>query len=247
MTGAAIDKSQQTAAKVAGFAYLITFAIAVGDSFSIFFRMVTGNAAETARNILAHETLFRIGIAGYLLYCVAFVVLTTALYVTLKPVNGLVALLAAFWRLIWVLMWLGMVINLFDALRLLRNADLARAFEPERLQTLASFILGAGSDFVGFAGAEYYYVGLLFCGLASTLCACLWFKSRYIPRALAAYGVVSCAFCVMCTVVYFIFPGFDKVVSLGWFDTPMGLFDLALGLWLSIKGLNPPREAAAHA
>ena len=149
----------------------------------------------------------------------------------LKPVNRGLALLAAFWRLVWVLMWLVMTLNLFDALRLLSGADYLRAFEAERLQALARLYLGTRFD--------YYYVGLLFGALASTVCGYLWFKSRYIPRALAAFGLISSAFCVACTFVFYIFPNFDKIVNLWWFDTPMGIFDIALSFWLLFKGLRP--------
>jgi hypothetical protein len=59
-----IDKSQRTAARIAGLAFPISFVIVVAVNFGIFARLiVSGNPAETARNILAHETLFRIGIA----------------------------------------------------------------------------------------------------------------------------------------------------------------------------------------
>jgi hypothetical protein len=81
---------------------------------------------------------------------------------------------------------------------------------------------------------------------ASTVCACLWFKSRYIPRALAAFGMVSSAFCVACTLVFYIFPDFDKIVNLWWFDTPMGIFDIALSFWLLFKGLRPPGTTEDH-
>jgi hypothetical protein len=79
---------------------------------------------------------------------------------------------------------------------------------------------------------------LLFGALASTVCGYLWFKSRYIPRALAAFGVISSAFCVACTFVYYIFPDFNKIVNLWWFDSPMGIFDIALSFWLLFKGLR---------
>jgi hypothetical protein len=138
-----IEPAQQTTARVAGFAYLITFATVVDVNFGIHDRLIVeGNAAETARNILAHERLSRIGITGDLIYCAGVVVLLTALYVILKPVNRGLALLAAFWRLVWVLMWLVMTLNLFDALRLLSGADYLRAFEAERLQALARLNLG---------------------------------------------------------------------------------------------------------
>jgi hypothetical protein len=45
-------------------------AIVVFANFRIHERLiVAGNAAETARNIVAHERLFRIGIACGLIYC----------------------------------------------------------------------------------------------------------------------------------------------------------------------------------
>ena len=232
MTIRSIDDSQQTAARVAGFAYLITFATVVYVNFGILGRLIVGNnASETARNIMAHERLFRIGIAGDLIYCAGVVVLLTALYVILKPVNRGLALLAALWRLVWVLLWLVMTLNLFDALRLLSRADYLRAFEAERLQALAMFYLSTPFD--------SYYVGLLFGALASTVCGYLWFKSGYIPRALAAFGVISSAFCVVCTLVFYIFPSFDKIVNLWWFDTPMAIFDIALSFWLLFRGLSP--------
>ncbi|HET7750247.1 MAG TPA: DUF4386 domain-containing protein [Terriglobales bacterium] len=237
MTTYPVDPSQQKAAKAAGFSYLITFAIVVYVNFGIHDRLiVAGNAAETARNILAHERLFRVGMAGDILYCAGVVVLLTALYVILRPVSHGLALLAGLWRLVWVLMWLVMTLNLFDALRLLSGADYLRALETERAQALARLYLGTRFD--------YYYVGLLFGALASTLCGYLWLKSRYIPRALAAYGLITSAFCVACTLVFYIFPGFEKIVNLWWFDSPMGIFDIVLSFWLLIRGLRTPGMAA---
>ena len=228
-----IEPEQQTAAKVAGISYLLTFVAVVYVNFAIHGRLIVhNNAAETAKNILAHEQLFRIGIVGDLFYCVGVVVLLSALYVILKPMSRGLAVLAAFWRLVWVLMWLAMTLHLFDALRLLSGAEYLQSFEPGRLQSLALFYLGTSFD--------YYYVGLLFGSLASTVCGYLWFKSRYIPRALAAFGLISSAFCVACTLVFYIFPNFDKIVNLWWFDTPMALFDIALSFWLIFKGLRSP-------
>jgi Domain of unknown function (DUF4386) len=219
------------AAIAAGLSYLITFAIVVYVNFGIHGRLIVDNAAETAQNILRHEQLFRIGIVGDLLYCVGLVVLLTALYVILKPVNSGLALLAAILRLVWVLMWLATTLNLFGALRLLSGADYLRTIETDRLQALARFYLGSGFD--------YYYVGLLFNALASTVCGYLWYKSRYIPRALAAFGLISSVFCVACTLIFYIFPDFDKTVNLWWFDSPMAVFDIVLSFWLLFKGLKP--------
>jgi hypothetical protein len=232
MTISTIDASQRNAAKVAGLSYLVTLVAVVYAQFGIHDRLIVwGNAAETAQNIMAHERLFRLSIACDLVYCAGVVVLLAALYMILMPVSRGLALLAAFFRLVYALMWVLMTLNLFDALRLLTGAHYLQVIEAERLQALAKLSLDARFD--------QYYVGLLFCGLASTFCSYLWFRSNYIPKALAAWGVISSAFCAACTFVFIIFPNFDKVVNLWWFDSPMGAFDIATSLWLLIKGLRP--------
>lgn len=227
-----IDHSQRKAAKVAGFAYLFTMAVVVCVNFGIHGRLITQDSAETARNILAHERLFRIGIAGDLLYCAGVIVLLVALYVILEPVSRSLALLAALWRLAWVGAWLAVTLRRFDALQLLHGPDYLHALATQQLQVLARHYLGMG--------LPYYYVGLLFGASASTICGYLWFKSRYVPRVLAIFGVISSAWCVACTLVYYIFPNFDAVVNLWWFDMPMLIFDVALSFWLLFKGLRAP-------
>ena len=235
--------SLKTYAKVAGFTYLFTFATVIIANLGIHDHLnVAGNAAETARNIMANERLFRIGIACDLIYCAGLIVLLMALYVILKPINRNLALLAAFCRLVYALTWVVMVLNLFTALRLLSGADYLQVFEAQRLQALAKLYMG--TDF------DVYYVGLLFYGLASTVCSYLLFKSGYIPRALAAFGVISSAWCAACTFVFIIFPDFSKVINLWWFDTPMGIFEIVTGFWLLFGGLRLPliakRDKASH-
>ena len=74
--------------------------------------------------------------------------------------------------------------------------------------------------------------------MASTVCSYLWLKSNYVPRALAIFGVISSVFCAVCTFVFIIFPNFTNVVNLWWFDSPMGVFEMALSFWLLFKGLK---------
>ena len=236
MTINPINKAQRKAAKVAGFAFLITFTIVVFVNFGIVDPLVVeNNAMETAQNILANEQLFRIGIIGNLIYCSGLMVLYTALYVILKPINKGLALCGTLWRLVWVLMWILMTLNLLDALRLISGGTYLGAFEAEHLQALGRFHLAKGID--------YYYVGLLFTALASTLYSYLWLKSSYIPKTLAVFGIISSAFCVGCTFIFNIFPHFDQIVNLWWFDMPMVIFDIALSFWLIFKGLRPAEIA----
>jgi hypothetical protein len=227
-----IDESQRKAARVAGFAFLFGIAVVIAANYGIDFRLIVpGNAVDTARNIIAHETLFRINIACNLIYVVDVVVLLAALYVILRPVNRNLALVATFCRLVFALTWGITALNSFAALRLLGGAAYLSLFNAGQLQTLARLHLTANFD--------AYYVGLPFWGLASTVCGYLWFKSRYIPRGLAAFGVLSSAWCVICAFAFIVFPHFDATVNLYWFDVPMTFFELALGAWLLFKGLSP--------
>ena len=94
-----LEESQRKAARVAGFFYLLTFGIVVAVNFGINERlMAAGDPARTAQNILAHERLFRVGIASNLVYEAGLLVLLSALYVTLRRAGRV---LASFWRRFW--------------------------------------------------------------------------------------------------------------------------------------------------
>ena len=231
MTTCKIDNSQRTAAKVAGFAGLFGMAIVVYANYALLSPLlVRGNAAETARNIMAHETQFRVAATCFLTYSASVIVLLAALYVILKPVNQGLALVGALFRLVFALLWLLSTLNMLGALRLLGDAGYLRVFEADRLQVLARLSVAATFD--------DYYVGLPFFGLAATVCAWLWLKSNYIPKGLALFGVISSAWCVICAFVFLIFPGFAKPVNPYWFDSPMTIFEMILSFWLLFKGLK---------
>ena len=227
-----IDNSQRTAAKVAGLAGLFAVVIVVFANYALLNPLIVpGNAAETARNLVAHETQVRVIATCFLTYSASVIVLLAALYVILKPVNRGLALVGALFRLVFASLWLLTTLNLLGALRLLGSANYLQVFEADRLQVLARLSLAANFD--------DYYVGLPFFGLGATICAYLWFRSGYIPKTLAGFGVISSAWCVICAFIFLIFPNFNKVVNDYWFDSPMALFELAVSFWLLFKGLPP--------
>ena len=228
---AVANNSQHTAAKVAGVAGLLTFAIVVFGNYVLLNPLIVPrNAAETARNILAHQTQFRVALTCFITYGIGVIVYLTALYVVLAPVNRGLALAGALFRLVFAMLWLIAPLNSLAALRLLGDIPYLKVFEPDRLQTLARVQLAGSFD--------DYYVGLPFFGLAATFCAWLWLKSKYIPRGLSIFGVISSAWCVFCAFAFLIFPQFNKIVNDYIFDSPMALFELAVSIWLLIKGLK---------
>ena len=235
-----IDNSQRTAAKVAGWSGLITFFIVVFGNYMLLNPLVVpGNVAATAQNFIAHQTQVRVTVVCFLTYSLGVVVLLSALYVILKPVNSGLALAGAILRLVFAMLWLLSTLNLLGILRLLSNASYLQVFEPDRLQALARLHLGANFD--------DYDVGLPFFGLAATVCAWLWLKSNYLPKGLAIFGVIASAWCVFCAFVFLVFPNFNKIVNDYIFDSPMAIFELVVSLWLLIKGLKEVEPTPAQA
>src|SRR5207249_2722063 len=149
------------AATVVGVSYLFALPPAIFAEFYVRGHLIAfDNAAQTARSIMAHERLFRLGTASNLTVFAVDVALIIALYVVLMPVNRILALLATGWGLIETATLVVVTLSDFDALRILSGADYLHAFEADRLQALARLSVGAH-------GAAYN-VGLVFAGLRST-------------------------------------------------------------------------------
>src|SRR3954452_8124813 len=117
MTTLIVTNEQRRAAQVAGVTALLAIAIVVFGNYVLLNPLIVpGKAAETAQNILAHERAFRLTVVCFLLYSAVTVVLLSALYVVLKPVNHGLALIGAFSRLVFALLWLLAPLQLLGAL-----------------------------------------------------------------------------------------------------------------------------------
>jgi uncharacterized protein DUF4386 len=231
MTIDIIDETQRKAARVVGAAYLCALVPAVFAEFYVRGQLVvSGNAAQTALNIVAHERLFRLGIASNLAVFAIDVALIAALYVVLKPVNSSLALLAVGWGLIETAILVVVTLSDFDVLRILSGAEYLKVFDIDRLRALATLSNGAHGD--------TYNVGLVFAGLRSTTFCYLWFKSGFIPRALAGWGMVASFLMGACAFSFIIFPELPKLIPVEIYGGPIFVFELTMGFWLLFNGLR---------
>ncbi len=231
-----VSESQRKAAKVVGLTYLLVIIPAIFAEFYIGAQiLVYDNAAQNTLNIIAHERLFRLGIAANLTVFILDVILIAALYVVLKPVNRSLALLAAFWRLVETAILINVVLSDLDVLRVLSGAGYLQGFEADRLQGLARLSVGAHD--------AAYGVGLVFAGLGSTVFCYLWYKSRYIPKALAVLGVFSSALLAISLFSFIIFPELSKIVTVTYYGAPIFVFEIAIGCWLLFAKLRAPGVA----
>ena len=143
------------------------------------------------------------------------------------PVNRNIALLAAVWRLVDPLLCV-ITLSSFPLLFLLSGAEYLNGIEANQLQAFAMLTIALYG--VGFT------VSPIFLGLGSAAFSYLLFKSRYVPRTLAALGVVSSLLAVMCALMTIVFPGFGTIAASGL--VPFLIYEVTLGLWLLIKGAN---------
>jgi len=122
--------STKNPGRFAGLLYL--FASIVGVFAMIYVPsklMVNGNAAATANNISASQTLFRLGIVGELIGYAGFIFVALALYDLLKGVNRRHASLMVILIVVSVPIAFLNELNAIAALVLVRGADFLSIFE----------------------------------------------------------------------------------------------------------------------
>src|SRR5258707_6111756 len=81
------EASPYPSARITGVVYLFYFLTAVFGEIFLKGLVVDGDAAATANNILAHQPLFRLGIATGLIATACYVAVTALFYGLFKPVN----------------------------------------------------------------------------------------------------------------------------------------------------------------
>ena len=216
-------------ARICGALYLY---IIVAGIFAEFVRsrlVVPADAAATASNIMANESLFRIGFSGELLHLAFDVAVATILYALLRPVDGNVALLAAFMRLACDIILAVASLSHFAALRLLADADYLKTFQPDQLYTLTLLALTMHGD--GYA------ISLVFFGFACLSLGYLIFQSGYLPRTIGALMVVAGPCYLFSSFAHFLTPGFAATLFPALF-VPIFVAELSLALWLLVKGVD---------
>ena len=233
------DVAQGKGARLVGIMYLLTMATA---NFADFYvrrpLFIPADPAQTLRNIAVSGTLVRAGIGSDLITIASSVILIAALYVILKHINRNAALVAVFWWLLECSVAAVVTLNSLAAFFLLSGKDPLRTLNTEQLETLARL-------FVSVDRAGNRISAVLF-GLGSTLFCYLWFKSRYVPRLLAAWGILSSLVPILVPLSAIMFPDvIDAPLRRARSGLPIMIFEVILGLWLLVKGMPAPLESAA--
>jgi hypothetical protein len=218
--------SIQRSARFAGFLYLI---LAICGGFAEFAvrqgMIVPGDAAATVGNILASESVFRLGVVSELIGQAVFILLVLTLYRLLKPVNQNQAVLMVMLVIVAVAITCINMLNQFAALLLLGGADYLAVFSAAQVQALVMYFLNMHE-----AG---YLIAQVFFGLWLLPLGYLIYKSGFIPKIVGVLLMVACFGYLIDVFTFFLIPSFEVVVSEYTF-----VGELVLLLWLLIKGVN---------
>src|SRR3989339_1498891 len=229
--------SLKKTARFAGLLYLIWI---ITGLYAMFYlpsqTIVPGDAIATANKILANEFIFRTGIINDIISSVIWVVMVLVFYRMFKQVNERQAkLLVAF-----VIVQIPTVffIEAFNITSLMIfKGEVLKTFELNQRQDLAMLFLRI-NDY-GVLTLEAFW------GLWLFPLAILIYKSRFFPRFLGIWLIITGFFYLGLSFTSIMLPQYKDMVLNSVFALPVELGEVAFMLWLLIKGAKLPAVNSA--
>lgn len=224
--------SLKNTGRLAGFFWLLSAAAA---GFSLVYvrpkLTVSGDAAATAINILANQSLFRLAIAATLFSQVLLLFFGLTAYRLFKEVNKSWVRLFLSAVLVCVAVAVVNMLNNFGVLIVLSKPDYLNAFGQEQLDALVMIFLRLSNFGQGII--EVFLAIYLF-SLGQLI-----IKSNLVPKILGILIMIGCFGFVVNTFTKILLPDFypamfTQLAMLG------GSFTLPILLWLLIKGVKHP-------
>jgi hypothetical protein len=215
-------------ARIAGFMYLGNIITGIFAQVVRSTLIVSGDAAVTAKNIMASEWLFRIGFVSDLIMVTFYLLMGLVFYVLLKPVNKNIALLMLLMNLAGVPMLGINILPQFAMLLLISGAGYLTVFSPAQLHALGMLF---------FNLHEYgYSIAVISWGFYLLPLGYLVFKSGYFPKILGVLLMLACFGDLIQFFQIFLFPAYEVITYPGLAVAMIGEFSFAF--WLLIKGAN---------
>src|SRR5437762_10996299 len=232
MTKSILEVSPRAQARAAGglwWVCIVAGIIGFGSGGPL---IVANDAAATAANILAKESLFRLGFAADLISGVSYVGVTIFIYYVLKPVSRSLSLLGAFFGLAGVAIGGASWVIHLAPLLLLHGDQYLTAFTTSQLQTISLAALTLQ--------LQVFPIGMVFFGIQCISIGYLVAQSTFLPRILGVILAIGGMCYVIASFANFLTPSFGP--HLVPFMMPVALIgEGSLGLWLLVKGVNMQR------
>lgn len=190
--------------------------------------IVPNDAAATAQNILASETLFRAGVLGDLVAFVCDVAVSILLYVLLRPAGKTLALVSTGFRLVYTAAVGANLVHHLNAVLLLKNLGPSSGFTPEQVQALALNAVDAHQN--------GYSIVLVFFAVHLVLLGVLLLRSSAFSGWLGVLMVLAGLAYAIDGVAMVLAPDVRAAIS-PFLVLPMS-FELVLAVWMLIRGVR---------
>src|ERR1041384_2627267 len=197
--------------------------------------IVRGDATATAANILNHEIMFRLWIIGDLWMPVIFICLGVALYNLLSGVSKPWALLMLSFVLVSAAVGFLDTLNNIAADLLFRGADFLSVIDKTQRDALGMLFIRLHS--------KGTFINELFWGLWLFPFGLLVYRSGFLPRWIGVWLMINCFGYVALCLIALLAPHYYGA-AFRW-GQPALFGELAIMLWLLIKGAKIPLGAAA--
>jgi hypothetical protein len=218
--------STRAAARRAGALYFLLLIVGLVDMYGFSRFIVPGDASATARNIIAAQLTYRIGILTDFVSLLIFIFLVVSLYNLLKDVDQWHAMLMVLLVSVGVTIGLANLLNKLAPLILLSGANYLSVFTKPQLDALVLGFLTSNSNGDTVAGA--------FWGLWLFPFGILVIKSGFFPRVLGILLMVAGFAYLTSSATSIVLPAYEHVVSQA--AKPLGLGEFPIIFWLLIKG-----------
>jgi hypothetical protein len=212
-------------ARIAGAAYVLVIVLGIASMSFVDRHFAAGDSQGTLGRVRADEGALRVAFLGEIVMYALVVVLALSLRALLKHIDDDVALLAALFRCGEAFIGSAFaVLTTAVPLWLVRHGGQ----DPNLHQSIHALL--------GMRGVALDVV-LLFMGVGGILYFALLWRSRFVPRALAAWGLVTYATMIGVPIASVLTSGLSEGVKMMFF-APGGVFELLFGLWLVVRGVE---------
>jgi hypothetical protein len=219
-----------------GAAFLVVFIASMLSGSLLTSAIGSGSISDNLVSISNNLILMRVSILVELVTSIGIVVLAMLLYVVLHKQNKIIALVALGW---WLAEAIILAVSKIGAYALIPlSLEYVKAGAPD-----SSYFQALGDFFYYGVDRQGWAIHMLFFGLGGILWYYLFYRSQYIPRALAIWGVIAVSLVSVNVLLVLYDRGVDLVMPV---LAPYLLFEALIGPWLMIKGIRDGSETELH-
>lgn len=224
--------SYRDTTKLLGIAYLIQFvgSLLSGPLYDI--AMESGTVFENLVSISSNVIVMRAAIIAELVTSLGIIVMTVLLYIVLQKHNKLFALVALSF---WLTEAIFLVISSIAANALIPlSVEFAQAGFPDpTINVTFGTLLITAKEFC-------FAIHMLFFGLGGILWYYMFYRSQYIPKALALWALVLMPLMPIDVLLFLLGIGVDSILRMAiLFPLIVYLpYEGVMGLWFIVKGID---------